>query len=330
MQYRRHTSSLACLFILFAAAHGAVAQSDDGSVQFHVKMTTSLTVPKNRNVEQVRVWQALPTRKEWCDEIENVSWAPEGGERQHRVEDDSEHIFFRQTKELTPGKTLEFTSQFSFVSRERNFDSALSKTKWKDIEDPPSNSERNSQIVEFAKILRKARTPSLAVAQACKAINEQMTYDASVSYPTSDVAATLKNKRGHCGHYYRLLKESCDALGIQIRVVRGMNLYVEDGISGRLQAIRPDYTNVHTWAEVFLPKDGWVEVEPSRGKDPFRIPAQFVGNNRWFQNYAIWIREDGKESLHKWRQVNGTYVSDFKVSNTIEFQKSAIGKNTKH
>lgn len=316
------TSSLLCL------ARTSPGQANDSTVAFHVRMTTSVTVPRKRNIEQIRIWQALPTRKDWCKEIENVSFVPNIGERQLRDEDNSEHIFFRQKEGLEGGKTIEFKTQFSVISQDRNFNPKLSKTKWEDLPQPIANGKRDAQIIEFAKLLRKQESPAVAIELACKSISEQMTYDANVSYPSNDVAAIMKNKRGHCGHYYHLVKETCEALGMEVRVVRGMNLGVKDGVSGRLQSIRPDYTNVHTWAEVHFSKDGWIEVEPSRSANPFFIPARFISNNRWFQNYAIWIREDGKEMLHKWRHVDGKYVSDFNVSNTIEFRSEKILRNT--
>ena len=124
-----------------------------------------------------------------------------------------------------------------------------------------------------------------------------MKYDANVSYSSIDIEQTLANKKGHCGHYFCLLKSTCEELGIKIRVIRGLNLYCEDGVSSRLHKVRADYTNIHTWAEIHLPKDGWVEIEPTESKTPFKLKAHLVQNNPWFQNYAVWIREDGRRSL---------------------------------
>ena len=58
-----------------------------------------------------------------------------------------------------------------------------------------------------------------------------------------------------------------------MRTVRGLNLYSPDGRKGRLQAVRVDWTNIHTWTEVYLPTVGWVEADPAHGLNAFAIPA---------------------------------------------------------
>jgi len=100
--------------------------------------------------------------------------------------------------------------------------------------------------------------------------------------------------------------------------VVGLNLYAPDG-RGDLGAIRADYMNIHTWAEVYFPKVGWVEVEPSTGDKAFAIPSRYIQNNKWFQNYAIWINENGQQKIPEWRFVDGKYVSDYRISNLITY-----------
>jgi hypothetical protein len=89
---------------------------------------------------------------------------------------------------------------------------------------------------------------------------------------------------------------------------------------GHLHGIRPDWTNVHTWAEVYFPKVGWIEVEPSGGDQAYRIPARFIQNNPWFQNYAVWVKDGGKQQLAGWRYNGGKYTSPYNIENLITFE----------
>lgn len=209
-----------------------------------------MTIPKDRHIEQVRVWHALPTPRQWFGPVENVSWKPDLGERQYNKQHDSHHVFFRQTSGLTSNQRITFESRFQVVSQDREFDPRTSKTNWRDIEGNAKPSG-NLQVEAFAQLLRKAKTPAEAVLMATQKINEQMEYDANVPYSSTDLDKTLANKKGHCGHYFTLLKSTCEELGIQIRVARGLNLYCLDGVSSELHKVRADYTNIHTWAEVY-------------------------------------------------------------------------------
>lgn len=288
-------------------------------------MTTLVTIPKNRSIEQLRIWHALPTPRPWFGEIETLSWNPDLGERQYNKQHDSHHVFFRKTKGLNTGQQSKFETQFRVVSQDREFDPQASKTRWSDITTQAKPSG-NSQLEAFAEVLRKAKTPALAVLMATKKINEQLKYDSNVPYRPTNLEKTMTNKKGHCGHYFALLKASCEELGIEIRVARGLNLYCPDGVSSAIQKVRADYTNIHTWAEVHLPKDGWIEVEPTESDTPFKLKSHLIQNNPWFQNYAFWFREDGKEKLHKWTHAGGRYKSDFDLSHTIAYTVKPLEK----
>ena len=117
----------------------------------------------------------------------------------------------------------------------------------------------------------------------------------------------------------------CKATGIPIRRVWGLNLYASDGQTNGLQHVRADYTNIHTWAEVFFPKVGWIEVEPTQGRNAFTIPAQFIQNNRWFQNYAIWIRASGEDKIPEWNYSGGKWSSMYGMVNVITFDRRKLG-----
>lgn len=129
-----------------------------------------------------------------------------------------------------------------------------------------------------------------------------------------------------------MLQLICDAGGVPIRRVFGLNLYAEDLQAEPLYKVRADYVNIHTWAEVYFPKEGWIEVEPSKGKRAFVIPSRYVQNNPWFQNYSVWVKEGEKWRQPKWVRRPGGWDSDYGVKNLIHFESIPLGEGdpTRH
>ena len=86
---------------------------------------------------------------------------------------------------------------------------------------------------------------------------------------------------------------------------------------------RTDYTNAHVWAEVYLPHVGWVEVEPSGSDKCFNIPANYVQNNSDFQNYAVWVDEEGKKPRQPTWNLHGTiFTNDYGVDHKITYNET--------
>jgi hypothetical protein len=111
----------------------------------------------------------------------------------------------------------------------------------------------------------------------------------------------------------------CNAANIQCRAVKGLNLYFASGNSD-VDLTRNDYTNGHVWAEVFLPDVGWVEVDPGGGDKCFSIPPSYIQNNTSFQNYSVWVTEQGfAPRLPRWVLSGDKYVSDYGVDHKITF-----------
>ncbi len=98
----------------------------------------------------------------------------------------------------------------------------------------------------------------------------------TLSEPRDDLAKTWNLRRGHCEQYTYLFIALANRLGIAARSVHGFMMQAQ-----------PDYPlGTHTWAEVFLPGPGWVEVEPQSKNDPmgdiFFIPGYVrTGALKW-------------------------------------------------
>lgn len=305
------------------------------AVVYRVKMQTTFVVPDEKDViDRIRVWHALPTPRPWSNTADGAGafriGQSSGGIQQFSQRHDSHHIYWEIKGTQKPGTKHTFMTRFAVRSVQRDFLPAAVNVRWKDyqtaIQDdqvtvtPEQAREVHLQLAAVADEIKRASSPPEAVREFCKWIDKTIAYDASVSYSTRDIDAIVENGRGHCGHQSYVLRQLCWHVGIPVRAVRGLNLNTPNG-RGSLHAIKADYTNVHTWTEVYFPGIGWIEVEPSNGEHAFRIPAQCIQNNPWFQNYSIWIRENGKEKHDTWTYDNGKYTSEYGVENLITFAK---------
>jgi hypothetical protein len=304
-------------------------------VVYRIKMQTTLTVPAdNHGIDRIRVWHALPTRRLWSRTLDDVGvthiQASSGGVLQFKKRHRSYQNYWEIDQPQKPGQRYTFVSRYQVRSVERDFLPDAAGVSWVDYERPAEVPEAKVDLKQAGEIhpvlvgvadeIKQNLPPALAVYEFCKWINKTIAYEASVPYSTRDIEAILENSRGHCGHRTHVLRQLCARAGIPMRRVLGLNLNTPDG-RGSLHEIKADYTNVHTWAEVYFPGVGWVEVEPANGMHPFRIPAQCIQNNTWFQNYSIWIRENDNEKHDTWTYENGKYTSDYGVENLITFTK---------
>ena len=99
----------------------------------------------------------------------------------------------------------------------------------------------------------------------------------------------------------------------------GLNLNTPGGV-GALHKIRPDFQNQHTWAQIYLPGSGWVEIDPGQGARAYFLPAQLIQNSTDFQNYVIWIRENGTGKQPDWEYRGGKWYSPYGIENRRTFR----------
>lgn len=83
---------------------------------------------------------------------------------------------------------------------------------------------------------------------------------------------TLINRRGKCIHFSRLFVALGRAIGIPSRVVLGLRL---EPIVGTV--VKTGEGAAHAWAEIYMPDQGWIPVEPQSGIFKFgRAPPEPV------------------------------------------------------
>jgi hypothetical protein len=302
---------------------------------YQIKMTTTFVVPAgNEKIDQVRVYHALPTLRPWSQAknkfgAANLEFIPNTAKEEYHEPTDSRFLIWTVDGQQKPGTKLTFVSNMTITSVDRKYDAKAAKVKWDDystpqedkaaVVDPKIAKSVHPDLAKLAAKLRADHSPPEAVQAMCKWILDNIKYDAAVPFVPADVDSTLKKKCGHCGHQAVLLEQLTASAGIPFRNIFGMNLYAPDGRKSDLQKVRADYTNIHTWAEVYFPGVGWIEVDPGQGANVYSLPAHLIQNNRWFQNYSIWMREGGVEKQPTWKPVKGGFRSDYGVENTISY-----------
>jgi transglutaminase-like putative cysteine protease len=285
----------------------------------------------------VRVWHALPTYKSWCQApspygtLDQHSLPAgiveaEKDERTHLV---STHTFWNVKAGQLPNVETHYISDFRVISPERRFDQSSSRISWNDV--LRYNSENKvtfpgpcAEIAQLAEKLKNNHSPSETIVEASKWIKDNLTYDASAIIESNDARTILSHGRGHCLHFATVFIAFCNAAGLQCRSIQGLNLRFPSGNYDGEQS-RNDYTNGHVWAEVFLPDVGWIEVEPGGGEKCFVIPATYIQNNTSFQNYAVWVTEQGAAPRPPRWVLSGNgkkYVNDYGLDNKITFTES--------
>lgn len=304
---------------------------------FEVRMTTTFVVPAgNDKIDRVRVYHALPTVRPWTPAeagfgATDLKFTPDTAAEQGHAETDSKYLLWTVNGRQKPGTKLTFNSRMTVASPDRTLDPRAAKAGWKDYAPPPADktavvSPADAKAVhpELAKVAARIKAdhpPAEAVRAMCQWIVDTIQYDASVPFTPSDVESIVRKKCGHCGHQATVFRQLTAGAGVPVRTVWGMNLYAPDGRTSGLQKVRADYTNTHTWAEVYFPGVGWVEADPALGTKAFALPAHQIQNNRWFQNYSIWLREAGADKQPTWTPVVGGFKSDYGVEHIISYGK---------
>lgn len=169
--------------------------------------------------------------------------------------------------------------------------------------------------------LKQNHDPANTVIEFSRWLYKNIEYDDTVQNRTDDLATTLKNRRGHCGHTAQLFHGLCRSVGLKTRDVVGLNL---TDANGKKTNLPNEWGNTHNWVEVYFPQIGWIEVEPVNGEKCFTIPAAFIQNNTAFQNAAVWVTEPNINKQALWGYKDGRYQCDYNVVTRITFSESKM------
>lgn len=267
-------------------------------------LTHVTTVFLDKPVDSMRVFQAKPVqpiwyKKEWPDYLDSISTTA-GAEQEETSKKDG--FWWRwQLKSLKAG-TYTFTTKFIVIAAARELMVDRLHLTWEQVAQSCKEVKADTlpqlpeDLVKTAQQMkRSASEPLEAVQMFCYWINHNIRYDTTtVQYPITDLASIMKYRKGWCGHRAMIFQGLCQAVGIPCRIVQGYYVVNQDGLWNG----KEDW-NRHGWAEVYLPKAGWVEVEPASENTPFKIPAHYIRTPSELQSEAVWVTQAEISKLHQ-------------------------------
>lgn len=293
---------------------------------YRVNIKTSFNFPKKSQYTRVLVQHTLPSPRPWTN-IRRGAGAkfiknfPNGAIT--RYDNTLQTTVVEWDEKISPkGGPMSFSTSYEVPTASRGLKpEAFRRTKWINKRVLNGNEELRT-LAE--KILKEEPTAADGLIKFSQWLPDRVKYDDSVI--NKDLEDILKNGAGHCGHRALVFAEFCRILGIPTRIVSGMALLQADGSTDE-NSVNPNLSNNHTWVEVNLPGVGWIEAEPTKGKDVFSVPETFI-QTKGFQTHRVRLLQNGTWVDHSWERKENpekpddkpTEVSPVGLKNTVSFE----------
>ena len=144
---------------------------------------------------------------------------------------------------------------------------ALAKELIPFLETAPLGPRLSAWLADFRKTIAKDESPVLMLVRLNQLLQGQIRYLVRMQPGVQTPEETLGNASGSCRDTGWLLVQIMRHLGLAARFASGYlvqlvaDIKALDGPSGTTQ----DFTDLHAWAEVFIPGAGWIGFDPTSG-----------------------------------------------------------------
>ena len=210
-----------------------------------------------------------PQGQRWLFGLETPTIAPTNNER--NIGELTSYLELRSNEPIVQRLRYEITSAPDF----RSSDQLLPLEREQSLELP---SGYNPRMLQLATDLRQRYQSDTDLINAVLHFFTTQEFSYTLEPPLLGVNSVddflFKSKAGFCEHYASAFVNIMRAADIPARIVTGYQGGFRNDVDGYFEIRQSD---AHAWAEVWLPNQGWVRVDPTAAVAPERVMQNLAG-----------------------------------------------------